>query len=95
MYFLSSTPDKPLAHNDDPKMENKALIKAEVEKHFPLPIHATFDPTVDYYLYSRIQGLGNEHMVPLAYYQLAGRSDVLEGSLLYSCRFEYGSNFSC
>lgn len=49
------------------KMENKEIIKAEVEKYFPLPVHATFDPTVDYYLYSRIQGLGNEHMVPLAY----------------------------
>jgi len=46
--------------------KNEQLI-TEVEKTFPLPVHASFDPTVDYYLYSRIQGLGNGHMVPLVY----------------------------
>ena len=38
-----------------------------VEKLFPLPIYAPFDPNVDYYLYSRVQGLGYGHMVPLEY----------------------------
>lgn len=40
---------------------------ANTEKNFPLPIYAPFDPNVDYYIYSRVQGLGYGSMVPLEY----------------------------
>lgn len=45
------------------KIENVEISK----KSFNLPVHASYDSDVDYYVYSRIQGLGYDHMIPLAY----------------------------
>lgn len=47
-------------------VDYKAL-GAEVERSFPLHIHAPFDPSVDYYLNSNVSGLGEGYAVPMAY----------------------------
>jgi len=38
-----------------------------IETTFPLAVHASFDPKADYYLYSRIAGLGEDTMLPMEY----------------------------
>jgi glycine cleavage system aminomethyltransferase T len=38
-----------------------------VELQFPLAIHASFDPAVDYYLNSNVAGLGKGYAVPMEY----------------------------
>ena len=49
-------------------MENKAgnTPAANVEKQFPLPIYAPYDPGVDLYVYSRTN-LGFDSAVPYEY----------------------------
>lgn len=43
------------------------LLEDQVEMSFPLAVYAPFDPAVDYYLYSRVAGLGYGFAVPWEY----------------------------
>lgn len=43
------------------------VLSDGVEVSFPLAVHAPYDERVDYYLNSRVQGLGNGYAVPMEY----------------------------
>jgi glycine cleavage system aminomethyltransferase T len=60
----------------------------EVEKSFPLAIHAPYDPEVDYYLNSTVAGMGYGYAVPMQY--TGWRDEVM--SWKESCYIHTGLN---
>ncbi len=71
-------------------MESKDVSYAgpEVEKSFPLPVFAPFDPQVDLYVYSKAYGLGYDCAVPYEY--KGWREEVM--SWKKSCYLHAGLN---
>jgi glycine cleavage system aminomethyltransferase T len=63
-------------------------LRDEVEKSFPLAIHAPYDTEVDYYVNSRVAGLGNGYMAPMQY--TTWRDEVM--SWKESCYIHTGLN---